>query len=510
MSSISTPYKLKISLGEFRWAFEITFLFSFVVFFAAFIAHFNSNFTLFAVLLTANLWIGLKDMRKGITLFLILSFFCGLLNRISYNFSPVDFNFLYALPEFTLFGLGVIAVVQHVQKNGFRFQTSLLDRIIILLIIWSFLQALNPDQNLEISLYGIRFRIVPIFLYFLARVYVQEFQHFINFYKLLVILVILTAAYGIFQSLAGLPNYEFVWIKAFPDILAQQQATMGGGQGGWYNDGVLRFFSTFSGGNEFNYVMAFCFVFLVGSNPIKGEIRWQIARWIGISLILFVILLTRERTPLVMILLGVFVLFFLRIRPFLATFLIILIVIGIIIGLAFFIQANKDFTIRLLGGNLAAIRLVELTDPFQADTVVWRVDVKWLPALQMMEQNPFGYGLGATRYSRVTRNGSQLVAPHNTFLEFGLEVGYLGLFLFICTLAEFIRRAFKLKRISRPIRYMKSMPDTLIAVLVSAIACAFVSTVLLDTAGLMVWLFIGLVPVMHRLIVKNQFEGQKA
>jgi hypothetical protein len=42
------------------------------------------------------------------------------------------------------------------------------------------------------------------------------------------------------------------------------------------------------------------------------------------------------------------------------------------------------------------------------------------------------------------------------------------------------------------------MPDTLLAIFASAMACALVSTVFLDTAGLLVWLFIGLIPVIDR------------
>jgi O-antigen ligase len=252
--------------------------------------------------------------------------------------------------------------------------------------------------------------------------------------------------------------------------------------------------------------MAFLFLLFVGVNLIKGERRWQIARWLAIVLIATAILLTRERTPIAMIGVGVVVLMVLRFYPSYSRIFLVIGLVVTLLAVSTFIQANRSFVIRLLGGDLASIRLVELANPFQANTVVWRIDVKWIPALQMMDRNPIGYGLGATRYSRVNRDGNLLIAPHNTFLEIGLETGIPGLLLFFFIGLEFMRWTFILKSQCRPIRSIRFMPDALLAVFTSALACALVSTVLLDTASLLVWLIIGITPVINRLVVQAPLE----
>ena len=493
----------QFKLGEFRWAFMIIFVLAFVVFSAAYISGFNSNITLFILALMVNLYIALVDIKKGITLFFVMSFIYGLLNRVTYNFSAVDFNFLYAYPQFALFGISLIALIQHIQNHKFRFNLYLLDKIILIFLAWSMLQALNPNQSLIISLYGIRFRIVPVFLYFLARIYIKNESDLKHLYRLLILLTILTAAYGIFQRAFGLPDFEFVWIKAFPNILIQKTLTQGGGQGGWYNDGVLRFFSTFSGGNEFNYIMAFLLIFLLGFNPIRKNRRWIIARLVAILLITTVILLTRERTPIAMIAVGLAVHLLLRIYPSISRlFLIAFLMISLLV-LSFLITAYRESVINILGGDLASLRLVELANPLQADTVSHRIEKLWIPSLELISENPIGYGIGASRYSRATREEQLLITPHSTYLEIGLELGVIGFVVFSLILVESIRWIFALRPKCRQFNNLRFLPDSILGVIAAALACALISTVFLDTAGNMVWFFIGLVPVTSRLSKKT-------
>jgi len=493
----------RLKLREFGWCVLMIACLVGVVFGAARLVGFNSNLVLFLVLLAVNLLVTLLDIKAGITFFLVLSFLNGFLNRVSYGLSVVNFAFLYAYPQFALFGISVIAFLRHMQHHGGRFRLRLLDKLVLILVGWSLLQALNPNQPIMVGLYGIRFRIVPIFLYFLARVYVTDQQELLRLYRLLLALMLVTAAYGIYQRLAGLPDFEFGWIQAFPAILAQRETTMGGGQGGWYNDGQLRVFSTFSGGNEYNYVMALLSVFFVGFCPLSRGSRWRGWRRVAIALFIFLILLTRERTPVGMFIVGLVIVVLFRIRPSAFRPVALLTMVASLALVALIVQGSRSLVIDAIGGDLAAARLVELSNPFRADTVIWRIERLWIPSMEMIVSNPIGFGLGATRYSRATRTGALLIAPHNTFLEIGLELGVLGLILFTAIVLEASRLALAVKARAEDRSQLYFLPDTILAVFAAAFACGVVSTVLLDVAGLLLWFMLGLIPVCGDLVCRQ-------
>ncbi len=487
---------------DFRWLLFGVAGLVVVVFTAAWLVGFNSNIVLFALLLGVNMYVAFRNFNYGMGLFLVLSFINGYLNRVTFAFSDIGFSFLYAYPQFALAGLSAIALLNHFSEHQGKFRLRLLDKLILLFLAWSLLQALNPTQSVVVSLYGIRFRFVPVLLYFLVRVYIKSLADLLQFHKLLLTLTIITAAYGIYQNVVGLPDIEFAWIEAFPSILAQKTATLGGGQGGWYNDGQLRVFSTFSGGNEFYYVMVFLALFILGFNPLPRRFSWQAWRWLAVILFFVMLFVTRERTPLGMFLVGSVVLAIFRFRPALVRPAILAGLMAVLVMLAVFVQLNREYVIHALGGDLAAIRLVELANPFQANTVAWRMQEVWMPSVELIASNPLGYGLGSTRYSRATRDGDLVIAPHNTYLEVGVELGVIGLSLFLLIILESVRLALAIKHRYAGDRRLYFLPDAILAVLAAALACAVISTVLLDTAGLLIWLMLGLLHVAS--VLKHQ------
>jgi O-antigen ligase len=454
-----------------------------------------TNLVWAAVLLAWAVGLAVLKLEWGILATLTIMVFTGFLNRVSFHVSDVDFQYLFAFPELaTTACLAILAV----RFLAFRQQTvrsyRTLDLWILLYFLVLILQIVNPRGSPIVGLYGARLELIPIFMYFLSRVYFRKREDIVRFYKLVIVLGNAIAAYGIYQHLVGLPDFEFTWIELTPDIFSQIEASINS-QTGWFIDGRLRVFSFLNGGQEFHFLLVLFFVLVFVYQPLRPVERlWQWARACFLLLTLLFLAVTLERTPILMIMIGLFAAYTIR-GTFLNKRTFRLLVTTGLLGLLVFTGLNvmQARLLALVGGNQVLLRLVEAASPFSAESVESGRFQHWETSFQLIRANPGGYGLGSTLANRSTQ-GEVIAAPHNYYLRMAVEVGIPGLVVVLLVYAQILRQI---------IGHIQKVPPeagillrAILGVVLAFLACALFNNPLQTAVGFYFWFLIGLIPLV--------------
>lgn len=174
--------------------------------------------------------------------------------------------------------------------------------------------------------------------------------------------------------------------------------------------------------------------------------RWRWLAWAGVGLCSVMVLLSRSATGLVVLCALVILVKFvrtLRIRTIVLVPLLIVLGIGLVVAVAW-LQMNPDVAVGPLGKDR---------------TLTGRTDL-WAVALTMIEQRPWlGYG-----YSAFWRDGAPGPAAafwaavgwrtphsHNGFIDLALDLGLVGLLVFLVGLVTATIKALRRARTGRTI-----------------------------------------------------------
>jgi O-antigen ligase len=442
-------------------------------------------------------WAMLVNSRLGIFLFMVSSFFSGILNRLSYSLSPVNFQFLIAWPEIGLALIVGIHLLKWVAlKKRKLYLIRPLDIAVLLYVAWGALFTLHPKIPLSVGLYGFRLNIVPTLAYFLARVFFRNWSDLRQFYHFLLVISILYLAYGLAQQFGIMPQFERAWINTYSGIAYQRELSRGGAQLGYFIDGHLRAFSIFTVVGEFSYVAVIVGLIIWVGKVYTVTFKYKLLRWLSLVLLFCYFVISLERAAIAMFAGGILLIRTIRgARRRLYARLVLLVII-----LSIFFLLGSLVLPRISVSNVALRRLVELLNPLEAKTVRGYRLARWQEVVALIARNLLGYGLGTATYNRAAiASGNLLTMPHNYFLLIGVELGILGLLILLFVLFELFKEM---------LNYLKALPRNspgreltyaLLGVHAAFWSVGLVSVPVLHTCGVLYWFLMGLVPIIPQL-----------
>jgi hypothetical protein len=297
----------------------------------------------------------------------------------------------------------------------------------LLLVLWglAFVQLFNPNvPSMQAGIEGFRKFIFMSIAFYMSRHLLQ-----IRDFRLLVKGMIL---FAIPVTLYGIKQFFVMWPIDYRMIALSTSSSITFLMGGW-----IRPFSTMSGPFQLgSYLMILLLLILA---LLKGKIRHPTLRLLLIGLFMLqiiLLLMTRTKGNWGGFIVGVIVLFVLQSHnPVRALVRLggFALIGGAIIFLVFSLTSGSTFTV--LDDAFFAI-----THPLQAPTFIFRMDL-WqetiIPAIQ--RQLFWGYGTssageGLSNLYEGTR--SRYFFSHNLYFKILLEMGILGLAMFLWIVGE--------------------------------------------------------------------------
>jgi O-antigen ligase len=341
-----------------------------------------------------------------------------------------------------LFYTGVL-IIRMLQKRTLR-RLLVLDILVTFYLLLSTVYALNLFHvTPSITIYGWRWICIPILLYYLGRVIGFRPNAIDVVNKYLIILLLLQAGYGAYQSVAGYPFFEEPWIAQ--RLVEQSRAAV---EDSMFIAGKARIPALMEGhtSSGFFIPILFLWVLFLPSSAFSRKWRWlrQLALLCGVLFLLF----SNERSAIGMVAVGVSIVVFLQIRRKIG---IGVFLVGIpMLALALWVTSQIDSaSIPWNEDTIAYRRLLELLNPLSSGTFRGRFEVYWPVYWEYFLANPLGYGLGAfhqTSATVMTEWGRSPRTPHNMYLQILLETGVAGILVFISIVAVYFTRLYMRSR----------------------------------------------------------------
>jgi hypothetical protein len=292
-----------------------------------------------------------------------------------------------------------------------------LSRAVFVLSVLILLGSVNPLQgSLFGGIAGLLFILVPTFGFWIGR---NLDDHAIELvFKLVALLGVAAAAYGLVQTVAGFPPWDQHWID---------QVTFGS----LNVSGVIRPFATFSSAAEFAAYVGIAIVVCVGA---ASRIRYLPLAAAALALLIPALVLESSRgaVVLVVVALGAMLGAWRRLPLVLAAGLGALLLFGLAFGLRSYGPTTYGNT---ASGQLISHEVSGLSDPLnpQTSTVGAHLSLV-LNGMRSAFSNPIGQGIGAVTISGSTFGGvtaSTEADPSNMAVALGPPglIAYLVVFV---------------------------------------------------------------------------------
>lgn len=321
-----------------------------------------------------------------------------------------------------------------------------LDVVTLLFISINLVSVFNPHSSLFVGFAGFERNIFPtVFMVFVGREAIRSKQDWTRFTKVTISVAVVALLYGLKHALTGIFAFETTF---FSDLFAQ------GGFDGWLTVGIngveFRNFSTFFGYMEFTFTLALWAILLFTSNVSYYGRRYRALKWLFGALVVTVLALSMERTPILMIIAGLIVAWFV-VTAAKRRKMVVLVSVALVLMI---MTAMVLFERQLEVTGIAKLqRLAELSDPSRAASIQDRAERMWAPTLDIIAGNPMGVGVGygsETIASSSVSSSQFRVQPHNEFLQKALESGIIGAGLFVALLLLLWRRLYRAARAAQP------------------------------------------------------------
>jgi O-antigen ligase len=420
---------------------------------------------------------------SGILFFLTKSFWVRLAFGFDFNMSGSGgFDLLGITPALLLAGLTVLELYGRIAR-GQKICPDKTRRLLLAFAFLCFLSILNPASSPIIGLAGLERNIIPnmTMLFLLSSVVIDRMQ-VIRLVKVLLILGVISCAYGIGQYFAGLYPWE---LDSF------RQMAFDEGLSGWLTIGMrgieFRVFSIFYGYMDFFFTNILIFALAMSyREDLSG--RWKRLRILYFILWTITLLLSLERMPLIMTLVIIIVLRLLgssaakRRRLIWRSVVIGTIMYGSLLIAGPYLEST---------GADKLVRLSEMADPFEATSINDRAENKWGPALETIMENPLGVGIGygsQTKAKEEAAKSGLFVQPHNELIQKTLETGFIGGLLYFLLLISIFRDFLKMNMADSSNR---AFAFAMIAGTISFWLCGMVNLPFCGASGLVYWSLAG-------------------
>ena len=179
----------------------------------------------------------------------------------------------------------VLLVLIAGRRSGFRRRRTLANAVGLLSLL-TLVEAVNPLQGSPlVGLAGLLFVLVPMLAFWVGRALVDDML-LDRIFKLIGILAVLSALYGLVQQFAGFPSWDRRWINT-GGYIALNVGT------------AIRAFASFSSAQEYGIFLSIGAVVLIARLRSARPLR-LVARLIPIALVLTALVLESSRSALVL------------------------------------------------------------------------------------------------------------------------------------------------------------------------------------------------------------------
>jgi len=294
-------------------------------------------------------------------------------------------------------------------------------------------------------------------------------------------------SYGVYQA----------WYGFLPFDLAEYTLRIGAKDAlisSFFGDMVRPFGFALTNGHFF-YSIVIILLFLIPQLKIMTKIqRVMTSLFIFLNLMLF--LKSPERTAIAMIGIGLVVMYFIvsnSSKPF-KVFIFFSCIVLAFLGIRSLVLP----ILKSVGINLYWYRVFELFDLFNAETFVTRAGESgnWSAALERIMHRPIlGYGTGTGTFTRLgSIAGVNNYSTHNEFLSIALELGIMGLLVFIYMIFKIYGKIVLLSKLND---HYKFIAAGIGAALMAQLACSMFNIALLSgESSRLVWLMVGILPAL--------------
>lgn len=307
-----------------------------------------------------------------------------------------------------------------------KISTRWLDIFVAIYLLLSTLYAFNLFYvEPLITIYGWRWVCIPIFMYYIGRVAGARPGILDRMNKYIIVVLLLQAGYGAYQSVVGYPRFEQPWIDQRAAI--QSYATI---EDSMFIAGKARIPALTEGHTSSGFLIPVLFLwtlFLPGSSFSK---RWRILRRLALVCGLLFLLFSNERASIGMVGVGIGIVVFLRARKKLGIG-IFFVAVPVLVLITWMMSQIDPSKIPWSEDTIVLRRLLELLNPFKSGTLAGRINIYWPVYWESFLANPLGYGLGTFHATSATQMSEWGRSPHNMYLQVLLETGVIGLLVFI-------------------------------------------------------------------------------
>lgn len=340
--------------------------------------------------------------------------------------------------EVSILAYFIFAVGYRLQKNQGKVSKRYikwLDVVVTCYLLISTFYAFNLFYvDPFITIYGWRWVAIPIFMYYIGRIIFYTSGTVDRLNKFVIILLLLQAGYGAYQSLIGYPVFEQPWIEQHAII--QDNIFV---ENSFFIAGKFRTPALTEGHavGGFLIPMLFLWILFLPRRTLTPK-RWQYLRILALIFGLLFLLFSNERAAIGMVGVGIATVFFLKARRKLGIVVFLVCIPIVLIGVVFMSQIDPSIIPRN-ESNVVYIRLLELLNPLKSGTLRGRFLVYWPIYWEFFKNNPLGYGIGSFHAMSVTRTSDWGLSPHNMYLQIVLETGVIGLLSFFLVLVVFFK-----------------------------------------------------------------------
>ncbi len=349
----------------------------------------------------------------------------------------------------------VVIVSSRLKKQNWKIPKSSvkwLDIAVLFYLLISTVHALNLFYvEPLVTIYGWRWVVIPILMYYTGRIIggKSDVMDVVN--KYVVILLLLQAGYGAYQSLIGFPGFEQPWINYLAST--QRYASV---EDSMFIAGKARIFALTEGHTSAGFLVPVLFLWslFIPSNSLSK--RWRNLRYLALISGLIFLIFSNERSAVGMVGVGIAVVIFLRARKKLGT-AIFFVAIPVLLLIVFAMSQVDPTAIPWTEETIVLRRLLELFNPLKSGTFSGRMTVYWPLFYETFLSNPLGYGLGSFHVTRIIRlsigaaqTGKIGSSPHNMYFQILLETGIMGLASFLAVLMIYFKNIYDFYKLPIP------------------------------------------------------------
>ncbi|GAC1361653.1 MAG: hypothetical protein NVSMB32_00950 [Actinomycetota bacterium] len=293
------------------------------------------------------------------------------------------------------------------------------------------LEALNPLQpSIVAGLVSLLFLLVPVGAFWIGRVMADRTLG--TFLKLTVVSAVVTALYGLMQTLRGFPSWDVLWIR-------------NNGYTALSVMGQTRPFATFSSASEYGVFLAAALVIclVLWSRPATLPLALGTVVFLAVAL---AFQSSRGAAMLALVALALIAAAWLRVPSALSLLFVALAMIGLVAGLR---QLAPPTSRNAAASALLQHELSGLANPLNPDSSTLGLHYQQLTAgAGEAFRQPFGHGIaGITIAGAKFGGGSQ--GLESDAANVGVALGLPGLIAYAMVLVVGMRRAYNLAAVRR-------------------------------------------------------------